>query len=219
MCRCDATEAHMASEWHLYNVKVTGEGKTPMAQDLYENFEKMRVSNGAGAVAAAVTVPTAVPTNTKNVNSWHWEEQNIFDWTKKRIEELLKETSIPVQGNGGITITKVKDIEGDAYLNMRKGKVRLGFELKCKMEWEGCIKDADGADVVKCTGKATLVDLDDSTEDDEYEDQIQSISVDKAEKGTDALLTVMKKLGRKHIAAQLAVLVGELQKMKETGPP
>jgi hypothetical protein len=37
------------------------------------------------------------------------------------------------QGNGKITVTDVTEVEGDAYLNNRKGKIRLGFELKCKV--------------------------------------------------------------------------------------
>lgn len=83
---------------------------------------------------------------------------------------LLKESEIPVQGNGSIKITSVKDCEGDAYLNLRKGKIRVGFELKCKIEWAGEIKDSEGAVVVACKGKATLAEIDDSMDDDEYED-------------------------------------------------
>jgi hypothetical protein len=30
-------------------------------------------------------------------------------------------------------VTDVTEVEGDAYLNNRKGKIRLGFELKCKV--------------------------------------------------------------------------------------
>lgn len=212
MCRCDATEEHLNSDWHKYNVTCTSQGKTPMAKDLYENFEKMRIAGGGAAAAPAPT--TAKPANTKNVNQWHWEEKNIADWAHNRLAEVLKEAVIPVQGNGQIKITNVKEVVGDAYLNLRKGKVRLGFELKCKMEWEGVINDADGKEVVKCTGKAVLLDLDDSMDEDEYEDQIEHISVDKEAQGTDAILTVMKKLGRKTLADQLNVMVKELHAMK-----
>ena len=31
-------------------------------------------------------------TDGRNVNGWHWEEKNALSWTKKRIQELLKET-------------------------------------------------------------------------------------------------------------------------------
>jgi activator of HSP90 ATPase len=61
----------------------------------------------------------------------------------------------------------VKDVEGDAYLNNRKGKIRLGFELKCKVEWKGQINDAEGKAVVECKGTAHLNDLDDTMDDDE----------------------------------------------------
>jgi len=214
MCRVPATEEHLASDWHKYNVRVTGEGKTPMAKDLYENFEKLRVGSDSSSPAAA---PAAAPpaTNTKNVNQWHWEEKNVKDWAFKRLEELLKETEIPIQG-GEIKITAVKDIEGDAYLNMRKGKIRVGFELKCKMEWTGEITDTDGKDVVKCTGKCILADLDDTMDNDEYEDQIQNISVEKEEAGTGVIMAVVKKLGRKSLADQLRKLVEELKAMSHT---
>jgi len=214
MCRCSATEDHLASDWHKYNLKVTTEGKTPMAKDLYENFEKMRIQSGGTTASAATSTPAPVTGNVKNVNSWHWEEKNVFAWAKKRLDELLKAAVITVEGNGKITITAVKDIEGDAYLNNRKGKIRYGYEFKLKMEWAGEIRDGDGEVVVKCTGKSSVTEIDDTVDDDEYEDQIH-VSRDKDEKGSDVIFTVMKKRGRVVIADQIRKLVAELKQIKQ----
>merc|ERR1711957_1157809 len=199
MCRVTGTDDHLATDWHCFNMRCTNEGKTPMSEDLFNKH----------AVKA---------TTTKNVNQWHWEEKNVFSWAKERIPELLKGADIPVQGNGSITITDVKGIEGDAYLNVRKGKMRVGFEIKMVIHWKGKILDSDGNEAVKCTGKATVVELSDDLDDDEYEEQIQDIKLDKKAKGADPLLHVMRKLGRKTIVKKLLEWNAEIRAMASSGP-
>jgi len=217
MCRVDGTEAHLAGDWHQFNRKCTAEGKTPMSEDLFDKFEKHKWNkNAADAGIHKAAVEHAVKaTTTKNVNQWHWEERNVMAWAKERIPELLKEAAIPVQGNGSITITDVKDIKGDAYLNIRKGKMRVGFELGMNIAWEGKILDSDGNEAVSCKGKAIIVEFSDDQDDDEYEEQIQDIKLEKNAKGADLLLKVMRKLGRKTIAKQLGKWNKEIRAMAQ----
>lgn len=207
MCRTDATVDHLSSDFHKFNLRCTNEGKTPMSEDLFNQFEahKMKNKNINTCQETKTAVQAAVQqTTTKNVNAWHWEEKNVFDWAKERIPELLKSCEIPVQGNGSITITNVKDIKGDAYLNVRKGKMRVGFEISCEIEWKGVIQDGDGNTVVECTGKAKVENLDDDHDDDEYEECVRGVKLDKdSPAGSDVLLKVMKKLGRKEICKAL----------------
>lgn len=217
MCRVTATAAHLASDWHLFNVRCTEQGKTPMSEDLFDKFEKHKWNknaNDAGIHKAAVEHAVKA-TTTKNVNQWHWEEKNVMVWAKERIPELLKEGVIGVQGNGSIKITDVKDIKGDAYLNIRKGKMRVGFELSMSLVWEGKILDSDGNEAVSCKGKCQIVEFSDDQDEDEYEEQIQDIKLDKKVQGADALLKVMRKMGRKTIAQQLGKWNTEIRAMAQ----
>lgn len=222
LCRVAKTEEHVASNFHSFNEGLQGAGKMPMSEDLFNQFEAHKYEKGGvkDSAAAAKAVATAVKeTTTKNVNQWHWEEKNVFTWASERIPELLKEAEIPVKGQGTLKITGTKDLTGDAYLNMRKGKIRVGFEIKMTILWEGEIKDADGKSVVKCTGKANVIEISDDLDDDEYEEQVCSFSLEKdSPKGSDVLLKVMKKEGKKAIVKQFLKWNGEIRDMAKKPP-
>lgn len=213
LCRVTATPEHLASGWHKYNDTIFKDGKMPMVESLYEQFEKARITASGETTSPVAASCAPAPTNTKNVNQWHWEEKNVTEWAKERLSTLLQESKIEVQGNGGIKISKVKDFKGDAYLNLRKGKMRVGFELSIEFEWEGEIRDSDDKPIVNCSGKGNIAEISDDMDDDEYEDVIH-VSMTKEEKGADALYTVMKKLGRKTIADCVRTVVKELHAMK-----
>jgi len=220
ICRVSATSEHLSSDWHKFNEKTTAEGKTPMAQSLYEQFEKSRFAGGALSPATSEATPSKSPSsNTKNVNQWHWEEKNIAGWAFERLETLIKESTFPIQAGAVLRISAVKEIEGDAYLNLRKGKLRVGFDLKCKLEWEGEIKSDDGTSVVKANGKGVVGEIDDSTDEDEYAAQISGFTMEKTdEKGAELLLTTIKKLGPKVISKQISKLVKEMMAKKDEQP-
>ena len=187
-----------------------------MAQNLYEQFEKSRF---AGTQPSGATQAVSPDAGSRNVNQWHWEEKNIASWAFERLETLLKESVFPVQGGAILRISAVKEIEGDAYFNLRKGKLRAGFDLKAKLEWEGEIKAEDGTTVVKATGKATMGEIDDSTDEDEYAAQFTGFTMEKNdEKGADLLLTTIKKVGPKVLAKQISKLVKEMMAKKDNPP-
>jgi len=217
MCRVSATPDHVQSDWHNYNAKAVAEGKTPMAQNLYEQFEKTRLQASSVSPQPSPSPQASTPsTNSKNVNQWHWEEKNIASWAFERLGVLLKEAVFPTQGKAVLRITTVKDVEGDAYLNLRKGKLRVGFDLKCKFEWEGEIKAEGGDEVVKVTGKGVMSEIDDTTDEDEYAAQISGFTIDKTdEKGAETLLSTIKKLGPKILAKQVSKLVQEMKAKKD----
>lgn len=52
------------------------------------------------------------------------------------IPELLAELEFPFE-DGSIKVPKVDKIEGDAVINVRKGKRILVFELNISASWEG----------------------------------------------------------------------------------
>ncbi|KAH7821925.1 putative Activator of Hsp90 ATPase, N-terminal [Monocercomonoides exilis] len=85
-----------------------------------------------------------------NVGQWHWEERPQTTWSKERIPELLKEVIIPFE-DGSITIESVDTVDGDAQINVRKGKRIVTYEMKVKGSWKGTCGTGTGK--VTKTGK------------------------------------------------------------------
>ncbi|KAL3677979.1 hypothetical protein R1sor_020935 [Riccia sorocarpa] len=89
-----------------------------------------------------------------NVHNWHWSEKDCLEWSRKRLEELLNDVTI-LSGEGGLWIrtTTVESVAGEAYVNIRKGKIIPGYELKVRVSWTGEAKDGSGNLVSKVEGK------------------------------------------------------------------
>jgi len=154
--------------------------------------------------------------NKKNVNSWHWEERNCMPFVKTRLPELLKATVIPVEGNAQLRIVKIEDITGDAYINMRKGKFRLGFEIAIgKVHWEGEHKADDGSVVGSCKGTFAIAEFCEDAEDaDDYD--VTNFQMDDPEEDKDEgekLLAAMKKRDRDEARRKL------FNRIKKKGRP
>lgn len=70
----------------------------------------------------------------KNINGWHWEEKNRLEWCRKRLGELLP--ALPPAEAGGLRITKVTDVAGEATTSTRKGNKKLAlYDLKITVRW------------------------------------------------------------------------------------
>jgi activator of HSP90 ATPase len=65
-----------------------------------------------------------------NVNQWHWKEKDCIGWARQRFNELLLDATL-VAGTAGVTahINKVDSVEGEAFLNIRKKKMIVSYEL------------------------------------------------------------------------------------------
>ena len=77
-------------------------------------------------------------TAASNVNNWHWSEQDLAGWAKKRLTELL--VGIAAEGvpnKGYVKVTKLETCTGEASLTNRKGKRIVAYELNVKCKWEG----------------------------------------------------------------------------------
>eukprot|EP00249_Psilotum_nudum_P009909 c22228_g2_i1 orf=197-754(+) len=92
-----------------------------------------------------------------NVHNWHWAEKDCLEWTRKRLGELLENVPI-VEGAGGLWIktTKLETVTGEAYINIRKGKIIPGYEVTVRLDWDGEAKDGDGNSVATVGGKVEL---------------------------------------------------------------
>lgn len=105
-----------------------------------------------------------------NVHNWHWAEKDCLEWSRKRLGDLLEGISV-LSGEGGLWIktTKLESVTGEAYVNIRKGKIIPGYELKVRLSWGGEAKDGSGTSLAKIEGKVELPYLSDENADEDPE--------------------------------------------------
>lgn len=73
------------------------------------------------------------------------------------------------EANLKIRTKKVEKLEGEAYVNIRKGKIIPGYELNLVISWEGEVKEADGTSVVKIEGNVEFPYIADENADEDPE--------------------------------------------------
>ncbi|KAI0507708.1 hypothetical protein KFK09_013836 [Dendrobium nobile] len=99
----------------------------------------------------------------RNVHNWHWVERDCLEWSRTLLSSLLSDLTI-LEGDGGIFIrTKTLDkLEGEAYVNVRKGKAIPGYELSFSLSFEAeTPSDSDGreggsAQLLRITGSVEV---------------------------------------------------------------
>ena len=143
-----------------------------------------------------------------NVHNWHWAERDALAWAKTRFNELLGElTVLEGQGDCWIKTTGVDSVEGDAYVNVRKGKIIPGYELKVRLSWLGEIRDTSGNRVTKVEGKVEMPYIADENADEDAEVKIStSESGPTASRLRDAMLAT----GKPMIVKQVKVFVADM---------
>ncbi|KAM3288810.1 activator of 90 kDa heat shock protein ATPase isoform X1 [Capsicum chacoense] len=107
-----------------------------------------------------------------NVHNWHWAETDCLEWSRSFLTNLLA-NKIVIDGEGNIKIrTKnLEKLEGEAYVNIRKGKIIPGYELNLVLSWEGEVKgDEDaGTSVMKVEGNVEFPYIADENADEDPE--------------------------------------------------
>ncbi|XP_077236257.1 aha1 domain-containing protein [Tasmannia lanceolata] len=108
-----------------------------------------------------------------NVHNWHWAETNCLDWSKTLLSKLLQNLTI-LNGEGDLFVkTKTLDkIEGEAYVNIRKGKIIPGYEISISLSWEGEARDAEGKTLLKVDGTVDFPYIADENADEDPEIKI-----------------------------------------------
>eukprot|EP01018_Ginkgo_biloba_P005984 Gb_01939 [translate_table: standard] len=103
-----------------------------------------------------------------NVHNWHWVEKDCLEWSKKTLSHLLENISI-MEGEANLWIktTKIEKVEGEAYVNIRKGKIIPGYEISVRLLWEGEAKDGDGNTLAKVEGRVELPYIADENADED----------------------------------------------------
>lgn len=91
----------------------------------------------------------------KNVNGWHWSEENKLAWSKQRLAELVPGAEAAEAGDAGwcARVTAVESVTGEAMLTTRKGNKRFAFyDLKLTLAWEAAPPSAAEPDAAAAAG-------------------------------------------------------------------
>lgn len=130
-----------------------------------------------------------------NVHNWHWAERDCLEWSRARLSALLAGLTV-LDGEGGLTLRTVAldKLDGEAYVNIRKGKVIPGYELSLTLSWEAEAASESGA--VKVTGAAEVPYLADENadEDPDLRVTIRGDETPLARRAKDAFLSRGKPL-------------------------
>mmetsp|Transcript_5303 Transcript_5303/g.19393 ORF Transcript_5303/g.19393 Transcript_5303/m.19393 type:complete len:266 (+) Transcript_5303:132-929(+) len=80
-----------------------------------------------------------------NMNSWHYEEQDLGKWGKRRLQELLKNRHECFFEHDGLELEFEFDlspgkVEGDCWTHIRKGKKVVGFDYELSLRYSGALR-------------------------------------------------------------------------------
>ncbi|XP_058204845.1 uncharacterized protein LOC131318850 [Rhododendron vialii] len=105
-----------------------------------------------------------------NVHNWHWAETDCLEWSRALLSTLLSDkTLIDGEGNLVIKTKKLDKLDGEAYVNIRKGKIIPGYEISLSLSWEGEAKDSDGNTLLKADGMVEIPYIADENADEDPE--------------------------------------------------
>ncbi|XP_059646413.1 uncharacterized protein LOC132293045 [Cornus florida] len=103
-----------------------------------------------------------------NVHNWHWAETDCIDWSRNLLTKLLSDhTILDGEGNLYIKTKKVDKVDGEAYVNVRKGKIIPGYEISVTISWEGEVKDSDGKTLLLADGIVEIPYIADENADED----------------------------------------------------
>ncbi|KAL4587563.1 hypothetical protein LXL04_000435 [Taraxacum kok-saghyz] len=103
-----------------------------------------------------------------NVHNWHWAETNCLEWSRNLLSKLLADqTILDGEGNLFIKTKKIEKVEGEAYVNVRKGKIIPGYELSVSINWQGEARDADGKSLLVADGVIEIPYIADENADED----------------------------------------------------
>ncbi|KAK6945388.1 Activator of Hsp90 ATPase, N-terminal [Dillenia turbinata] len=105
-----------------------------------------------------------------NVHNWHWQETDCLEWSKTQLSKLLSNlTILSGESNLFIKTKKIENFSGEAYVNVRKGKIIPGYELTLSLSWEGEAKDSSGNSILKVDGLVEVPYIADENADEDPE--------------------------------------------------
>ncbi|KAL5707855.1 hypothetical protein ACHQM5_018710 [Ranunculus cassubicifolius] len=108
-----------------------------------------------------------------NVHNWHWAETNCLEYSKNLLTKLLSDLVIlNGEGNLFLKIKTVDRVDGEAYVNVRKGKIIPGYEISVVLSWNGEARDEEGKVLMKVDGNVEFPYIADENADEDPEMKI-----------------------------------------------
>ncbi|CAJ1908110.1 unnamed protein product [Sphenostylis stenocarpa] len=105
-----------------------------------------------------------------NVHNWHWSETNCLEWSRTFFSSLLSNlTILDGEGNLFVKTTSLRSLDGEAYVNVRKGKIIPGYEISLTLNWQGEAKDSNGASLLQVDGTVEIPYISDENADEDPE--------------------------------------------------
>ena len=146
-----------------------------------------------------------------NVHNWHWSETNCLEWSKTFFNNLFTNLKIidDHENNLQITVKKVEKLSGEAYVNVRKGKIIPGYEISVNLTWEGESRDSEGKILQKVKGGVEIPYISDENADEDPEIRV---SVKEEGKIANSLRDVMILKGKGLILEKVRVWVESMSK-------
>ncbi|KAI7799700.1 activator of 90 kDa heat shock protein ATPase homolog 1a isoform X2 [Triplophysa rosa] len=136
-----------------------------------------------------------------NVNNWHWTERDVTSWSQDVINSLL--LGMRVEGEEGLCeITDVSNIDGEASINNRKGKLIFFYEWNVKATWTGTNKKG-----IKYKGTVEIPNLSDENDMDDLDICVTACK----DQPITPLTDLMRKEGVKKIRMTLGNYVKQLK--------
>jgi len=96
----------------------------------------------------------------RNVGNYHWTESNCFPWSENYLKTNLQNVKVE-EAEKSAELTGIPDVEGEATVGNRKGKVYYIYDMSITLRWKG------DTDVESATGKIKVSDV---TQDDDVND-------------------------------------------------
>lgn len=141
-----------------------------------------------------------------NVHGWHWQEKDCLAWTQERFGELLAGKGFAADALE-CRITKVSSCTGEAFVNIRKGKMIPSYEVEMRLAWEGTVRDGSDNVIASASGQVHLPYIAEENSDEDPEVKV-SVSADNA--ASARLRELMLAEGKPAVCAAVAQWVKEM---------
>ena len=146
-----------------FNNELSEDAKRLIGDIAPKKIEVPATTTEAASAGAAAAGEGATTTGSAWNYAGTFEERNMTEWAKGKLQELLSSVryTLPKLGSE-LEVVKVKDLEGDASVTFVRGKKKYLFDFVFTLEWEM------GLDCGKAKGSLKYPDVTPDN-DDEYD--------------------------------------------------
>lgn len=138
-----------------------------------------------------------------NVNNWHWENKNYTEIGKDYLKQKIEGHSFN-RDDLTFTLSRVTKINGDAQINIRKGKQIVIYEFELEGEFRA------ESDVDECSGNFKVNDINESDLDFE----VVSVNITKEGAIGSKARTILKKCLKDELVKLVKNMTADLMELE-----